>query len=93
MREASCPILKEMDGASWPGIKSELQRLKVTVNIERKASLELVMKEKPDVVIVATGSKYRIPAVPGTDKKNVVTATELLLGKKKFWESVVVIWG
>lgn len=93
VREASVPDFKRDGRRLLAWYQNELQRLKVTVNIERKASLELVMKEKPDVVIVATGSKYRIPAVPGTDKKNVVTATELLLGKKNSGESVVVIGG
>jgi len=45
------------------------------------------------VVIVATGSKSIIPDIPGIDSIKITTATEVLLGKTKIKEPVVVIGG
>ena len=52
------------------------------------------MKEmKPDTVIIATGATPLIPPIPGVDRGNVVTAHDVLDGKKKVKDRVVVIGG
>ncbi len=48
---------------------------------------------KPDVVFIATGSTPIIPEIPGVEKTKVVTAIDVLLGRKEAGESVVVIGG
>ncbi|NIM46179.1 MAG: FAD-dependent oxidoreductase, partial [Nitrososphaeria archaeon] len=47
----------------------------------------------PDVVIVATGSVPCTPDIPGINQGNVVTAWDLLAGKVKVGEKVVVAGG
>jgi 2-enoate reductase len=48
---------------------------------------------KPDVVVIATGATYCVPDIPGTDRDNVATASEVLLGWKKAGKKVVIIGG
>jgi 2-enoate reductase len=50
-------------------------------------------KEKPEAIIIATGSKPVIPDVPGINNEKVTTAIDLLLGKKKAGKQVVIVGG
>jgi NADPH-dependent 2,4-dienoyl-CoA reductase/sulfur reductase-like enzyme len=56
----------------------ELPRLGVVVYLGKALDAEKVRALNPDVVIVATGSEFAIPDVPGTDGSNVLVAQELL---------------
>jgi len=47
--------------------------------------------ERPDAVIVATGSHSYIPLVPGSDGKHVVTDRDVLGGEAKVGANVVVV--
>lgn len=53
----------------------------------------LIVKEKADIVIVATGGKALVPNFPGVDNKNVVTAFEVLERTAKVGDSVIVVGG
>ena len=70
-----------------------LRKLGVDVKLGIEASLELVEEMNPDVVIVATGAIPLIPKIPGVDKKNVITAHDLLAGKVKVEDEKIVIVG
>jgi 2,4-dienoyl-CoA reductase (NADPH2) len=54
---------------------------------------DLVMTEKPDVVILATGGEPLCPPIPGIDDDNVEYAWDVLAGKAVTGKSVVVIGG
>ncbi len=54
---------------------------------------QLIEKEKPDTVILATGSTPRIPQIPGIDQNNVVTAVDVILSRVEVGEKAVVIGG
>jgi NADPH-dependent 2,4-dienoyl-CoA reductase/sulfur reductase-like enzyme len=74
-------------------LSTGLNRSGVRVYTNREVTSQVVRKERPDAVIVATGS---IPAkldVQGSDGKNVVQAVDVLLGKAKTGQEVVVIGG
>ena len=73
--------------------ETELAELGVQIHLGKEATLELALKGKNNVVIVATGSKSVIPDVPGIDSEKITTATDILLGKTKAKEPVVVIGG
>lgn len=90
---ASVPSFKKDEAALLDWYKTELRELKVKINLGKKVSPELLQKEKPDAVIIATGSKPVIPDVPGINKDKVTTAIDLLLGKKKAGKVVVVVGG
>jgi len=54
----------------------------VTYKTGIEATPDLIEKEKPDVVILATGSQPFIPDIKGIHNPNIVLATDLLEGKK-----------
>lgn len=52
-----------------------------------------VAAANPDVVIVATGAEPNIPDIPGIDNPKVVTAVDIISGKKDAGEKVLIIGG
>ena len=54
---------------------------------------ELVRREKPDVVVLATGGEPLCPHIPGMDADNVEYAWDVLKGKAVTGRNVVVIGG
>ncbi len=54
---------------------------------------ELLQKEKPDSLIIATGAVPEIPNVPGADKKHVVSMFDVFTGKAKLGKNVVILGG
>ena len=76
---------------NWYNI--QLERLGVEIRLQVEATAELIKKENPDKVIVASGSTPIIPNIPGIEKPIVATCIDLFLGKKKAGESIVVRGG
>ena len=93
LNEASVPGFKKDLGTLLNWYKTQLNKLGVTLKLETEASAALLAKENPDAVIVATGSKPCLPDVSGIGKANVITCTDLLLGRKKAGKTVVIIGG
>jgi len=54
---------------------------------------DLVMREKPDVVIIATGGVPLIPDIDGVDNPNFAKAVEVLDGKKEVGKNVLIVGG
>jgi 2,4-dienoyl-CoA reductase (NADPH2) len=52
-----------------------------------------VEREKPEVVILATGAQPAIPGIKGADRPNVVLAWDVLSGKADTGKEVVIIGG
>lgn len=71
----------------------EIRRLGVNVNLGIEVTPELVGKAKPDVVILATGSTPSIPQLTGIKRDNVSFVKDVLTGKAKIGEKVVIIGG
>jgi len=71
----------------------ELARLGVETCLGETLDAEKVRALKPDVVIVATGSRPAIPPIPGVDGPNVWVAHELLARRMRFTGQRVVIIG
>jgi len=90
---ASVPAFKKDEARLLDWYETELDELKIKVNTGKKVTPALLKKEKPDEVIVATGSRPVIPDVPGLTSSIVTTAIDLLLGKKVAGKRVVVIGG
>ncbi|MEM0353024.1 MAG: FAD-dependent oxidoreductase [Archaeoglobaceae archaeon] len=68
-----------------------LPKLGVKIYYNTVATVEKVLEEKPDVVIIAVGASPLIPKIPGVE--NAVTAFDVLSGKAKVGKKVVVIGG
>jgi NADPH-dependent 2,4-dienoyl-CoA reductase/sulfur reductase-like enzyme len=65
----------------------------VDVRLSTEATVETILAEKPDTVILATGGRSLIPNIPGIDGKNVVTAFDVLAGKFDVRGKNVVVCG
>ncbi|MGI6153016.1 MAG: FAD-dependent oxidoreductase [Christensenellaceae bacterium] len=90
MYVAGLPPHKEsiIDLVEW--YKNQLADLGVKINLNTQYSPK--MKDNFDHVFIATGADY-MRMIPGSDGKNVMTATEALLNPEKVGEKVVVIGG
>src|SRR6267378_425656 len=60
---------------------AQIEKLSVKIRLAVEATPPAVLAERPDVVIVATGSHPYIPLVPGCDGKHVVTDRDVLAGE------------
>lgn len=67
--------------------------LDIHIKSGTEATAETVAAEKPDAVILATGSLPVIPEVPGIEGDQVVVAMDLLMGKKEARQNVLVLGG
>ena len=65
----------------------------VKVMLKKKATVDRVLKAKPDAVIIATGGRSLIPNIPGVDGTHVVTAFDVLGGKAKIEGKTVIVCG
>src|SRR5437870_7697252 len=70
---------------------AQARKLGVNVRLALKATPSEILAERPDAVIVATGSHPYVPLVPGCDGKHVVTDRDVLGGEAKVGTNVVVV--
>lgn len=72
----------------------QMKLLGVDVHLGSEVTEEMVLKENPDVVVVATGSFPRVPPhVPGVEQDNVVDVRDVLTGEAQVGQNVVVADG
>ncbi len=76
---------------SW--ISDELEKLGVNVHLNSEVTEEMIKKQNPDYIIVATGGDPIVPRIKGVDKGHVCTAEDILLGKIQPGEKIVVAGG
>jgi 2-enoate reductase len=90
---AAVPKFKSDVKAFLEYLSYQIQKLGVRVELNKKVTPELVMKSKADEVIIATGATPIILDIPGCEKKQIITAADLFLGKRKTGKKVVVVGG
>ena len=73
--------------------RTQLRKYEASVHLNTTFTAELALQERPDVVIVATGSRPFKPPIKGSDLPHVVFAHDVLRGKVELGENVVVIGG
>ena len=91
--EASVPEFKQDLRRLLNWYEGQLRKTGVDIRLETEASSTLIERDKPNVVLLATGSEPILPEVPGINQSNVVTCTDLLLRKKKAGDTIVVVGG
>jgi len=77
--------------ARWLAL--QVQKLGVDIHLNTEVTPELVAKENPDAVIVATGSTPPHLSIPGATEQNLVDERSVLLGKASVGQRVVVLDG
>ncbi len=74
-------------------LKRGLSKAGVTVVLNTEVTPELVRQKRPDAIIVATGANPANLRVRGAEGKNVVQASDVIRGKAKVGDRVVVVGG
>ena len=74
-------------------LKQEMDKAGVSVVLNAEVTQELVRKQNPDTVIIATGATPASLRVRGTAGENVVQANDVICGNVNVGDKVVVIGG
>ena len=74
-------------------LASQVKKAGVQINLGTEASARAIEEMKPDVVIVATGAKPIIPEISGVNGDNVVSALDVLSGRKDVGSEVIIVGG
>ncbi|MHA1385116.1 MAG: oxidoreductase [Candidatus Helarchaeota archaeon] len=90
---ASVPIGREEFGQVIDYLIRQLIKHKVDIKMNTEVTPDLIQKENPDAVVVATGNVPFIPNIPGIDGPNVFLAKDVLLDKVDVGDKVVIIGG
>lgn len=93
LRIGAIPPYKQEFFSAIQYFKTMGHKYGVEFRLGQEADVEKIMADKPDIVILATGSKPIIPNIPGMDKVNTMTAEEVLLGTKEAKGKVLIIGG
>lgn len=83
---AAMPPAKQELAKITKYLRAQINKAGVKVETGKEVTPELIDEIRPDVVIVATGSKPIIPDIPQSDRSNVVTAHDVLAGKVSLYE-------
>lgn len=74
--------------------RMQMKKYGVELRMNTALTKEIVEAEKPDAVIVATGSNPMFLPIPGLDNRDFVkTAVEVLRGRTAYGKNVVVVGG
>lgn len=74
-------------------LETQLSKLKVKVELAKEATAQVIGTIKPDVIILASGGVPCVPSIPGVNGKNVVIAVDVLDGKARVGNKVIIIGG
>ncbi|MFH1031647.1 MAG: FAD-dependent oxidoreductase [Chloroflexota bacterium] len=89
---AQVPPHKKEIGELSLNLAYQVKLAGVRVRLNCEAAPAMLLSEKPDAVIIATGSKPSTPAIKGVDGPNVVNALDVLAGRPT-GKRVVVLGG
>ncbi|MFH1467716.1 MAG: FAD-dependent oxidoreductase [Pseudomonadota bacterium] len=74
-------------------LAARVRHLGVQVRLGQEADVAAVLAEAPRHVILATGSRPVLPAIPGAERPSVLQAWDVLAGRAQPGRQVVVIGG
>lgn len=87
------PDFKEDDRKLVKWYKKQLKDLNVGVHYNSSVTKEFIENNNPDVLIVATGSTPKVLTLPNSMQEKIVTASDVLTGKKDAGNSTVILGG
>jgi 2,4-dienoyl-CoA reductase-like NADH-dependent reductase (Old Yellow Enzyme family)/thioredoxin reductase len=74
-------------------LERQCRKAGVKIALGQEVTPEVLARYRPDAVIMASGARPVIPAIPGIDKGHVITAADLLTGKASISGRQVVVAG
>lgn len=93
LRIAAAPEFKRDIRPLIQYLSTQVEKAGVKVELLKTATPGLVRQAKPDVVIIATGSTFTMPDVPGVEHAHVLNTVELYEGRKPLGDRVLVVGG
>ena len=90
---ADKPLMKEKLAAYKESLIYRTEHAGIEIRLNTKADVDTVKSIHPCGVFIATGGTPIVPPIPGIDGSNVMTAEEVLTGKKTPTGTVAVIGG
>jgi 2,4-dienoyl-CoA reductase (NADPH2) len=69
----------------------QLERFDVDVRLNTQATVDQIVGDGFDEIIVATGVRPRMPAIPGIDHEKAISYPDLLSGRRKAGSRVAII--
>lgn len=72
-------------------LTGQLEKLGVSIVLNKTVGVEEIQAGGPDAVIVATGARSVIPPIEGVDGSNVATCVDVLTGRRSVGQKVVII--
>ncbi len=92
-RAAAFPLHKGEVTTLVSSLRSNLEAAGVPIHMGCEVTGDMIREKNPDAVVLATGAKPLMPPIKGIDGANVVTAEDVLYGKKDVGLGPVVICG
>jgi pyruvate/2-oxoglutarate dehydrogenase complex dihydrolipoamide dehydrogenase (E3) component len=74
-------------------LERQCRKAGVKIALGQEVTPDVLARYRPDAVIMASGARPVIPAIPGIDKGHVITAADLLTGKASISGRQVVVAG
>jgi 2,4-dienoyl-CoA reductase-like NADH-dependent reductase (Old Yellow Enzyme family)/thioredoxin reductase len=91
LAEATVPTFKEDTKRLVEWSINQVQKMGVKVQLKTEATRSLIEEAVPDVLIIAVGSDFVTPQVPGCDKACAMKPDDVLLGRQTVGDRVVVV--
>ncbi len=90
---AAVPPSKHGYGEACEYLIKQIEKNEIPVRLHTPVTKEILEAEKPDVVILSTGTKPLIPPIPNIEKPVVVEVDEILKGNIVAGKKCVIIGG
>ncbi len=90
---AAVPPYKHELNSAREYLTRQLEKSPAKIRAGEEVTASLIRREKPDAVIMATGVIPLIPQIPGIERSKVMSAEDILWGRKQAGKTVVVIGG
>jgi 2,4-dienoyl-CoA reductase (NADPH2) len=74
-------------------MKAQCDKFGVKLVLNTPVTRELLEKEKPDSLVIATGAVPEAPGISGVDKPHVVSMFDVFTGKARLGKNVVILGG
>jgi 2,4-dienoyl-CoA reductase-like NADH-dependent reductase (Old Yellow Enzyme family)/thioredoxin reductase len=93
LKVAAVPPYKDENIWLRDYLTGQITALNIPVRLGTEITIDLIRRENPDVVVLATGGRWVLPDIPGMDQNTVTTSEQLLLGEVPIPDQVIVARG